>query len=138
MITRRFIIIVALFSALLMTGCNQVRKDSDKPVFLNSKEIKDLFAGQTVEANNLNTRVTSFTYYSPNGKAVQERLWEKRQGNWSIEKNQICLQFENKSRKCRTIGIKDGRYYKYRADKKGKLETIVKYRKFYTGNTLKL
>jgi len=138
MIKRPLIITGLLGAALLIGGCNQIIKSTDKPIFLSSNEIKQLFNNQTVDAHNLNTGVTSFTYYAPDGTARQERLWERRRGHWDIEKDRICLQLGKKPRKCRPIAMVNGRYYKYRPDKTGKLKPIVRYRKFIPGNILRL
>lgn len=100
-------------------------------------EVRRLFVGNTVESFNLNTRLTSFTYYHPNGRATQERLWAQRKGTWSIQEDgKICLAFGKRKSKCRHIVKKDGRYYKIRPDQTGKPETIVRYRYFAAGNVL--
>lgn len=128
-----------LSGILALTGCKTIRPFSSEPVFLTQDEVQALFIGQTVESHNLNTKITSFTYYRPNGKALQERLWEKRTGNWrTLDDGKICLQFSGKKERCRIIGKKGDRYRKYRPDKSGQLVPIVKYRRFINGNTLKL
>lgn len=130
---------IMLSAILTFTGCKAVKPfASSEPVFLTKSEVQALFTGQTVESRNL-TRITSFTYYHPNGKALQERLWERRTGKWRVLKDgKICLQFSGKKERCRIIGKKDGRYRKYRPDKSGQLVPVVKYRRFIDGNVLKL
>ncbi|MEJ1405070.1 MAG: hypothetical protein RPU73_14595 [Candidatus Sedimenticola sp. (ex Thyasira tokunagai)] len=128
-----------LLMAALINGCNQVREGSGRLSFLNGKETGTLFVGKTVEALNLSTGTSSFTYYSEDGKARQERLWEHRLGNWRInEKGEICLQFGERKEGCRMIGELNGTYRKYRPDKNGQLKPVVRYRRFLEGNVLQL
>lgn len=120
---------------MLITGCQTTPKQA-VAAQLGADEVRRLFVGNTVESENLNTTFYSFTYYHPNGQAVQERLWRKRLGRWSItDDGKICLGFSKKP-KCRHI-MRDGkRYYKVRPDAKGKAEKIVRYRYFARGNKL--
>ncbi|MDJ0739686.1 MAG: hypothetical protein QNJ91_08210 [Gammaproteobacteria bacterium] len=100
-------------------------------------EVVRLFVGNTVESFNLNTRLTSFTYYDPNGTALQERLWQRRKGTWRVrDDGQICLAFGKRQAKCRHIVRSGGRYFKERTDSAGKRERIVRYRYFVAGNSL--
>jgi hypothetical protein len=127
-------IALGLLSVLLM-GCQTLQQRADAP--LGAAEVERLFVGNTVESYNLNTRFNSFTYYHPNGQAIQERLWSRRLGTWSIrDDGQICLAFTEKPAKCRSIVLDGGRYYKLRMDKKGRPEKIVRYRYFAQGNAL--
>lgn len=120
----------------LLTACQTVPSrggDSD----LAKDEVERLFVGNTVESFNLNTRLTSFTYYHPDGTALQERLWKRRKGTWRIrDDGQICLAFGKRASKCRHIVRSGGRYYKERTDDAGKRERIVRYRYFVAGNAL--
>jgi hypothetical protein len=120
----------------LLYGC-QTNSSRDNLVGLSVDEVRRLFVGNTVESYNLNTSFTSFTYYDPGGRAVQERLWAHRNGSWSIQDDgRICLAFGNRRPKCRNIVKQDGRYYKVRPDKSGQPEKIVRYRYFAAGNAL--
>lgn len=122
--------------SVLVAGCQSLPQKGASES-LSATEVRRLFVGNTVESYNLNTRFTSFTYYHPNGQAIQQRLWSRRLGNWSIrEDGQICLAFTKKPAKCRSIVLDGGRYYKTLMDNKGRPEKIVRYRYFAKGNAL--
>ena len=131
---RSFIIIGVL--TVLLSGCETVlHQDDGAP--LSAAEVKRLFVGNTVESYNRNTRLNSFTYYHPNGQAIQERLWSRRLGSWSIQDDgKICLTLTKKPAKCRHIVRYKGRFFKVRPDENGKPERIVRYRYFVNGNRL--
>lgn len=102
---------------------------------LSQAEVRELFSDKTVESYNLNTWRTSFTYYHPNGRLSQERLWRKRTGQWTVtEEGKVCIKF--KEYKCRDIIRRDGKYYKTLPDKKGKPRLLIRYRHFSNGNAL--
>ena len=127
--------IVALV-AVLLSACQTTASRSD-PVVLEADQVRRLFVGNTVESYNLNTSFTSFTYYHPNGQAVQERLWARRLGSWSIQDDgKICLAFGKRKTKCRHIVSRDGKYFKIRPDEQGEQQEIVRYRYFSKGNAL--
>lgn len=129
-------VMALLVVAFLLNGC-QTLAGRDQPVTLDAAEVRRLFVGNTVESYNLNTSFTSFTYYDPRGRAMQERLWARRSGTWSVQADgKICLAFGKAKPKCRHIVSRGGRYYKVRPDKSGKPETIVRYRYFAKGNAL--
>ncbi len=133
----KIIVVIALAVAFL-PGCQTTatREDGERRM-LNVDEVRRLFVGNTVESYNLNTKLTSFTYYHPNGQAIQERLWVNRMGTWSIrDDGKICLAFGKRKLKCRHLLIDDGRYFKILPDKKGKMRKIVRYRYFAQGNAL--
>jgi hypothetical protein len=99
--------------------------------------VQRLFVGNTVESYNLNTGFNSFTYYHPNGQALQERLWARRIGAWTLQDDgQICLGFTKGKLKCRHIVLEGDRYYKVRPGADGKPEKLVRYRYFKQGNAL--
>ena len=130
------LLIMAGLIAGLLYGC-QTNPARDETAVLSVDEVRRLFVGNTVESFNLNTRLTSFTYYDPSGRAIQERLWAQRNGTWSIQEDgKICLAFGKRKPKCRHIVKRDGRHYKIRPDDTGKAETIVRYRYFAQGNLL--
>ncbi|MES9897434.1 MAG: hypothetical protein ABW148_00230 [Sedimenticola sp.] len=134
LILTTLILIVATIS-----GCNPLRNSSNQLILLNGEETRKLFADNTVEALNLNTGTTSFTYYANSGEVRQERLWEQRLGNWRInQKGEICLQLDEGKEGCHIIGKLGGTYRKYRIDTHGKLKPIVRYRRFLPENLLKL
>ena len=129
-------IVALLVVSSSLVGC-QTLGGRDEPVTLDAAEVRRLFVGNTVESYNLNTRFTSFTYYDPQGRATQERLWARRTGSWSIQADgKICLAFKGSKAKCRHIVSRGDRYYKVRSDKSGNPETIVRYRYFAKGNAL--
>ena len=108
-------IVVVGFVAMLLSAC-QTSPLRQADGVLTPEEVRQLFVGNTVESYNLNTRLNSFTYYHPDGTAVQERLWKRRQGRWSIEGDgKICLAFGKRKPKCRHIVRSGKRYYKVRA-----------------------
>lgn len=111
---------------------------SSTPETLTEDEVRDLFVGHTVDSQNRRTGLNSITYYHPNGRAIQKRLWSQRSGTWSIQDNgQICLAFGKSSKQCRHI-IKEGdRIYKIRANSDGEMQKVVRYRVFVEGNRLK-
>ena len=98
---------------------------------LNAQEVAKLFSNRTVESYNRRTRQTSFTYYRPDGRILQQRYWSKRSGHWRIEPDgRICLKFDRE--RCRHIVQRKGRYYKM-VPKKG---TAIRYREFVEGNII--
>lgn len=122
--------------ASLVPAC-QTLPGRDVTTVLSVDEVRRLFVGNTVESHNLMTRLNSFTFYHPNGRAIQERLWANRKGSWSIKDDgKICLAFGKRKPKCRHIVKNNGRYYKVRPDKGGKSELVVRYRYFSPGNAL--
>ncbi len=134
--TRGMVFVTAGLAAMLLSACQSGPVRQDDRV-LKGDEVRQLFVGNTVESYNLNTRLNSFTYYHPDGTAVQERLWKRRHGRWSIEGDgRICLSFGKREAKCRHIVRSGGRYYKERTDASGGREKIVRYRYFADGNAL--
>lgn len=127
---------VPILGAIWLLGC-QAPLMRGEPTVLDAAGVGRLFVGNTVESYNLNTGFNSFTYYHPDGRAIQERLWARRMGSWSIrEDGRICLAFANAKPKCRFI-VRDGdRHYKVLADKSGRQQKIVRYRYFAPGNAL--
>ena len=100
-------IILPAFIAALLSGCSGLPFRGE-PQVLNAAEVQRLFVGNTVESYNLNTGFNSFTYYHPNGQVLQERLWVRRKGSWSLQKDgRICLAFTKGKMKCRHI-VRDG------------------------------
>lgn len=123
-------------AAILLSACQALVPRKSVTV-LDEAGVRRLFVGNTVESYNLNTSFTSFTYYHPNGQAIQERLWTRRLGKWSIRKNgEICLAFGKRKLKCRHIVSKGDRHYKVLPDKSGGQRKIVRYRYFVKGNAL--
>lgn len=134
---KRISLLVALSVLIFaLQGCQTMAGKADTPP-LGEAEVQRLFVGNTVESYNLNTKFTSFTYYHPNGELIQERLWARRTGTWTIEKDgSICLAFNKRKRKCRRI-VHDGKsYYKVLPDENGQPKKIVRYRYFAAGNAL--
>ena len=126
----------AALVGVLLAAC-QTSPSRDHQRVLAADEVRRLFVGNTVESYNLNTRLNSFTYYHPDGQAIQERLWSRRLGRWSIQDDgRICLAFGKRETKCRHIVSTGGRYFKIRPDEAGKPEKIVRYRYFAEGNAL--
>ena len=115
-----------------IAGC-QVKPDSTQ---LSGDELQQLFADKTVESYNLINGTTSFTYYSGDGRVLQERYWEKRAGKWRVKDGQICLTMEYKQESCRTVSLEGDRYYKYRLGSEGQQEKVIRYRQFLVGNRL--
>lgn len=102
---------------------------------LHAHDVTQLFNDTTVESVNINNGLTSFTYYHPDGRVMQERLWSRRAGTWRVTENgRICLTFSNTT--CRTIERRGGVYYKVRDSKDGGQKTVVRYRGFAAGNRL--
>ena len=129
-------VLVGISISALLTACQTTPWRASDGV-VPRDEVVRLFVGNTVESYNLNTRLISFTYYHPDGTALQERLWKRRKGSWQIrDDGQICLAFGKRALKCRHIVHLGGRYFKERVDENGKPERIVKYRYFAAGNAL--
>lgn len=129
-------VIISGFISLMLLGCQTI-PSLDGSSVLGAAEVKRLFVGNTVESYNLNTGFNSFTYYHPSGQAIQERLWARRKGSWSIsDDGKICLAFNKATPKCRHIMLSGGRHYKVLQDESGKQEKIVLYRYFAPGNSL--
>ena len=130
------IAISAALAAVFLVGCQTMASREEQRV-LTVDEVRRLFVGNTVESYNMNTTFTSFTYYHPDGKAIQERLWVRRAGTWSIQDDgKICLAFGKRKARCRHLVSKGGTYFKVLPDKKGKINRIVRYRYFAEGNAL--
>lgn len=120
-------------AAVFLSGCGSLPLGGSET--LTASEVRLLFVGNTVESHNRNTGLNSFTYYHPNGQAVQQRLWSRRLGRWSIEEDgKICLGFGKSALKCRHIVKEGGRYYKVLPDEEGNQQKIVSYRYFAHGN----
>ena len=117
---------------LVISGC-QVKPESAQ---LNSAELQALFSNRTVESYNLINGTTSFTYYYADGRVLQERYWQKREGQWRVKDGQICLAMEDKKESCRPVYAEGDRYYKYRLGSDGQPEKIIRYRQFLNGNRL--
>jgi hypothetical protein len=121
---------------LALQGCQTAPGRADAQP-LGKAEVQRLFVGNTVESFNLNTKLTSFTYYHPNGELYQERLWARRTGIWTIENDgRICLSFNKRPAKCRHIVRAGERHYKVLPDENGVPQKIVRYRYFAAGNSL--
>lgn len=129
-------IILPIIGSTMLWGCQTLPLVGGAET-LTAPEVRRLFVGNTVESYNMNTGLNSFTYYHPNGQAIQERLWAKRMGSWKIEQDgRICLAFGKSELKCRHIVRERGRYYKVLPDEAGKQQKIVRYRYFANGNAL--
>jgi len=129
-------LIISLGCGILLAACQTSPRQTGGAV-LNADEVARLFVGNTVESYNLNTRYTSFTYYHPNGQLLQERLWARRTGTWTIQDDgKICLSFRKTQLKCRNIVRQGPRHYKILPDESGKPVKIVRYRYFAEGNVL--
>ena len=124
--------VLLLGASLLLGACNTVREAP--PQRLNAEQVRQLFADQTVESVNLAKRRTSFTYYHPDGRVLQQRLWSYRTGTWEVRDNgKICLDFGK--RRCRYIEQREQNLYKVRKSG-GELQRLVRYRRFAGGNQL--
>ncbi|MBR9883997.1 MAG: hypothetical protein GYB21_10205 [Oceanospirillales bacterium] len=121
-------------TAALLSGC-QIKPQLEKTQ-LTKAELKTLFAGKTVESYSLSSGATSFTYYSPDGRARQVRFWEPRDGYWKVtDDNEICLSMEGKDFSCRPVFQEGDRYYKYRMDG-DEWVRVIRYRQFIDGDRL--
>ena len=129
-------IILPILGSAFLSGCQTLPLLSS-PEMLAAPEVRRLFVGNTVDSYNLNTGFNSFTYYQPNGQAIQERLWARRMGSWSIEEDgKICLAFGKSKPRCRHIVREGDRHYKVLVSDSGEQERIVRYRYFARGNAL--
>lgn len=129
-------IIWSVVGFAVLSGCQTMQLGGGSEI-VPASEVRRLFVGNTVESYNLKTGFNSFTYYHPNGQAIQERLWARRMGTWMIQEDgQICLAFSKSSPKCRFIVKEGGRHYKVVIDEAGERQRIVRYRYFANGNAL--
>ncbi|MEH6627032.1 MAG: hypothetical protein V7739_11340 [Motiliproteus sp.] len=132
--TVRIMILTSLMLAIM--GCQTLAQKSAMEI-LQAEQVVQLFQEQTVESFNLNNGTTSFTYYGKDGKVIQERYWQKRQGQWQVNASgEICLAMEAKPFSCRPVVNNNGKYYKYRRDENNQLQKIIRYRQFIAGNAL--
>lgn len=130
-----------LFVAVLLNACVSTPFNKTSTT-LKAAEVRELFADKTVESVSKGSGLTSFSYYSPDGRVLQQRLWSKRVGKWTVKDNgKICLTF-GKDTTCRRIirvakdlGSKIT-YYKIRKHKGKPTERVVRYRAFVAGNRL--
>ena len=124
---RRAAIVLLLAGGLAGCISNPVKLSSQ----LDAGEVRALFSDRTVESVNQKTGRTSFTYYRPDGRVLQQRYWSRRAGSWRVTADgRICLRFAKE--RCRAIEYVNGRYYK-RVPHKGRL---IRYRRFMPGNVL--
>lgn len=128
--------LVAGLLGLSLTACQTVKPQIQEAGTLNSEQVYKLFVNQTVESNNLNNNQISYTFYTVDGQVVQQRDDKIRTGQWKINsKDKICLNMENKGFSCRYIVRKGDEYFKYRNNKEGKPEPIIRYDSFVSGKT---
>jgi hypothetical protein len=129
-------IFVLIGATIFLAGCGSMSLVGGTKT-LTEPEVRLLFVGNTVESYNRNTGFNSFTYYHPDGQAVQQRLWSRRLGAWAIEDDgKICLAFGKSTMRCRHIVKEGGRYYKVVPDEAGNRQKIISYRYFAHGNRL--
>lgn len=129
-------ILVMGLMGLVLIGC-QVKSEKEPLVQLSAAEVKALFVGKTVESFNLISGTTSFSFYTPDGRVLQERYWEQRTGTWQVnDKAEMCMSMEGTAYRCRTIYRKGKKYYKYRMAQDGTPQKIIRYRQFIEGNVL--
>ncbi len=121
--------------SLILAGCVTVPVLQSERL-LSRGEVEALFGGRTVESHNVNTGLSSFTYYRPDGRVVQQRFWSWRAGSWRVTpEGRICLKFERE--RCRYILAEGDRYAKVKR-KSGRLVRLVRYRTFLDGNRIPL
>lgn len=133
----RAVLIVSF--TVLFVGCstlNNVSKSTKpKSETLSAERVTVLFSNHTVESYNPRRKVTSFTYYHPDGQLLQERFWETRSGQWKVlADGQICLTFTETT--CRFIEANLDKYSKYRIEDDTSKQTTAYYRRFIKGNVL--
>jgi len=127
-------LLMIVSAALLLGGCmGPVRQAQTQQ--LTAAEIQSLFSDKTVESVSRSGNTTSFTYYHPDGRVLQQRLWSLRSGHWKVTDDaKICLSFAKT--RCRAIQVDDGTYYKVKQSKGKPAEKVVRYRRFAEGNHL--
>ena len=134
---RKYYVLMASLLGLLLTGCQAVKPQMIEPETLNSAQIQTLFINKTVESKNLNNDQISYTFYATDGQVIQQRDGEIRTGQWKINSNnKICLNMENTRFGCRYIVRKGAQYFKYRENKEGRPEPIIRYGSFVPGKKL--
>lgn len=132
---------IVVLTILLGAGCSTHKKARiTLPAnTLNSEQLYSLFVGNTVESVSLSKGRKSLTYYDPDGQVRQQRGNQTRLGQWRITKRgRICLQMENKKKKCRIILRENGTYKKYIVKKSGDHKLVVSFTRFMPGNPLGL
>ncbi len=98
---------------------------------LDAAALRAVFTNRTVESYNRNNGLTSFTYYHPDGRVLQQRFWSYRTGSWRVtDDGRICLTFTRE--RCRHVERVGNTYYKV-VPRKGR---SIRYRQFLTGNRL--
>lgn len=133
---RKYHLLMASILGLLLTGCQAIKPKITEPGMLNQEQIQSLFINKTVESKNLNNNKISYTFYATDGEVIQQREGKIRLGKWKINSNnKICLNMENTRFGCRYIVRKGDQYFKYKKNKKGKLEPIILYGTFSSGKT---
>ncbi|MFT5720537.1 MAG: hypothetical protein ACI9W6_000837 [Motiliproteus sp.] len=126
--------LVAGLLGLSLTACQAVKPQFQEEGTLNSEQLYTLFANKTVESNNLSNNKISYTFYTDDGQVIQQRDDKVRTGQWKINsKGKICLNMENKGFGCRYVVRKGEEYLKYRKNKEGKFEPIIRYGTFVPG-----
>jgi hypothetical protein len=126
--------LVAGVLGLSLTACQVIKPQFIEPGTLNSAQVYKLFVNQTVESNNLYNNQISYTFYAIDGQVIQQRDDKIRTGQWKINsKDKICLNMENTRFGCRYIVRKGDEYFKYRNNKEGKPEPIIRYDNFVAG-----
>jgi len=101
---------------------------------LDEEEIRDLFAGKTVESETVRRGRVSLTYYNPDGTLELMRNGKVYSGLWRVTKSdRMCLSLEGSKEKCRII-IKQGQTYsKYIVKISGNHQLSIRYRRFSPG-----
>jgi hypothetical protein len=119
-------------TATLLAGCmSSAPLLPSSPQRLDAGAVRALFVDHTVESYNRNNQLTSFTYYHPDGRVLQQRFWSYRAGSWRVlPDGRICLKFTRE--RCRYIERVGDVYYKV-VPRKGR---AVRYRQFLPGNRL--
>lgn len=108
--------------------------------YVMEDELRTMFAGKTVYAQNVRTKTRSISYYTADGKVRQLRNGRKRTGVWFIDpKGRMCLQMEDAPKaSCRAVVMgDDGVVKKYRRSQK-RWKLSVRYERFVDGNVKKL
>ncbi|GAA0788449.1 hypothetical protein [Marinobacterium sediminicola] len=130
-------IAIPFLAATVLSGCAGISTLNQPEPEMLTTEVRALFNEHTVRSYNLNTKVSTWSYYRKDGQLFQERFWSPRKGTWSVQQDgQICL--TTKSTSCRFIGRKGDRIYKFKINDKGELEAIIRYKDFVAGNPLQL
>jgi hypothetical protein len=135
---QRRVVVTLVAGALAIGGCDSKGAKGSGDQDLTGAEIKDLFAGKTVEGHHERKGYDFQSYYEPEGELRSYQGPEKKlhPGKWWVKGDDICIRWEGTSDDlCRKM-VKDaeGNYRKEKVRGNGSRLVVVTFESFVKGN----